>query len=55
VDDFAFVEIHHANGVVSKLRHEQAISGRIERHVIDPAADLSEIDLVFEDQRWRIV
>ena len=50
MDHLALLEIKHTHGVVTQLGDEQPSPARIDCHVIDPAADLTERNFGFQCQ-----
>ena len=51
VHHLAFLEIDHANRVVAQFGDEQPLPFRIDGHVVDPAADVTERDFGLECER----
>jgi hypothetical protein len=49
----ALVDIHDCDRVVAELGHEEASPRQVDRHVIDPAADIAEWDLALKLERER--
>jgi hypothetical protein len=45
--------VDHGKAAMTERRNEQTLPGQIDRHVIDPAADIAQRDLRFQLKRRR--